>query len=438
MLWWILYWELKKNYLMHADSNAGIFNHGLICIENKVVKNRFSHFVVIRNGNCMIEVLARYWIRNYKDYQDVQVRQKYGVLCGAVGIFLNLFLFLGKFLAGIWSRSIAITADAFNNLSDAGSSLIVLLGFHISGQKADHEHPFGHGRIEYVSGLIVAVLIMLMAIELMRTSLGKIIHPAQITCRTVTVVILAFSVLVKLYMYYYNRKFGRKIDSSAMGATALDSVSDAVATCVVLLSTLVSHFTGLKIDGWCGLLVGLFILYAGICAAKDTINPLLGQPADEGFVSRVHEIVLASPEILGMHDLVVHNYGPGRIMMSLHAEVPVDGSLAELHEVVDEIEHTLSDELGCNAVIHMDPVWNDDEESMRMKAGMEEQLHQIDSSLSLHDFRMVKYTGYARVFFDIQEPYSCDLEERELIAKLREKVAVKYPEVQLVVQVDRI
>lgn len=385
----------------------------------------------------MINFIAKHWIPDYRNYQDKYVRQQYGILCGIAGIFLNVFLFAGKLFVGWLSHSIAIMADAFNNLSDAGSSLILLFGFRLSGQKPDPEHPFGHGRLEYVSGLIVSVIIMVMAVELMKSSGQKILHPEEVVWHTWTLVVLVISILVKLYMFTYNRSYGNKIASAAMGATALDSISDAVATFVVLVSTVVSHFTGLQIDGVCGMLVGIFILYAGISAAKDTINPLLGQPAEDCFVERVHEIVLSRKEILGMHDLVVHNYGPGRTMLSLHAEVPVDGSLVELHEVIDEVEHQISDELGCTAVIHMDPIWVKDEETQKMKKEMEADLKLIDPSLALHDFRMVRCTGHMKLFFDIQEPYSCKIEEKELVKRLQDHVAENHPGVELVVYVDR-
>lgn len=385
----------------------------------------------------MINFIAKHWIPDYKEYQDKRVRQQYGILCGIVGIFLNIFLFAGKLFVGWLSHSIAIMADAFNNLSDAGSSLILLFGFRLAGQKPDPEHPFGHGRLEYIAGLIVSMIIMVMAVELMRSSGQKILHPEEVVWHTWTLVILVVSILVKLYMFTYNRSYGRKIASAAMGATALDSISDAVATFVVLVSTVVSHFTGLQIDGVCGMLVGIFIMYAGISAAKDTINPLLGQPAEECFVERVHEIVLSRKEILGMHDLVVHNYGPGRTMLSLHAEVPVDGSLVELHEVIDEVEHQISDELGCSAVIHIDPIWAKDEETQKMKKEMEADLKLMDPSLTLHDFRMVRCTGHMKLFFDIQEPYSCKIEEKELVKRLQDHVAENHPGVELVVYVDR-
>ena len=385
----------------------------------------------------MINFLVKRFVKDYENVENAKVRTAYGMLASILGICCNLFLFSSKLFAGFLVNSISVMADAFNNLSDAGSSLILLFGFRLAGQKPDPEHPFGHGRLEYVAGLIVSMIIMVMAVELMRSSGQKILHPEEVIWHTGTLVMLVVSILVKLYMFTYNRSYGKKIASAAMGATALDSISDAVATFVVLISTVVSHFTGLQIDGVCGMLVGIFIMYAGISAARDTINPLLGQPAEESFVERVHEIVLSRKEILGMHDLVVHNYGPGRTMLSLHAEVPVDGSLVELHEVIDEVEHQISDELDCSAVIHIDPIWAKDEETQKMKKEMEADLKLMDPSLALHDFRVVRCTGHMKLFFDIQEPYSCKIEEKELVKRLQDHVAENHPGVELVVYVDR-
>lgn len=385
----------------------------------------------------MVTWLAKWFIQNEQDYSSPGVRQSYGVLCGAVGIGLNLLLFLGKFLAGLFSHSIAITADAINNLSDAGSSLILLLGFRMAGQKPDHDHPFGHGRIEYLSGLLVAVAILLMAVELIRTSFDKILHPSEIVCNPLVLVILAVSILVKLYMFAYNRGVGRKIDSAAMAAAATDSISDACATAVVFIATLAAHFTGLHMDGYCGMLVGLFIFYAGFSAAKDTIDPLLGQPAEEEFVNRIEEIVLSFPEVQGIHDLVVHNYGPGRVMISLHAEVSADGSLVELHEVIDEAENTLSQVLGCEAVIHMDPICNQDEETEKMKELTKEKLSQLDVTLSLHDFRMIQGPTQKKLVFDILVPYEYKDEDETLLQKLEALVQEECPEACLAVKVDR-
>ncbi len=264
----------------------------------------------------MITLLSRIFIKNREDPSDPAVRQSYGVLCGALGIFLNLLLFAGKFLAGSISRSIAVTADAFNNLSDAGSSIITLVGFRMAGQRPDPDHPFGHGRIEYITGLLVSVAILLMGFELIKSSVVKILHPEALSFSPIVVVILAVSILVKCYMAFYNRRIGQRLDSSALKATSTDSLSDSAATAMVLAATLLSHYTGLQLDGLGGLLVGAFVCYAGFCAARDTISPLLGQAPDPAFVEQVHRIVLSYREILGIHDLIVHNYGPGRILYS--------------------------------------------------------------------------------------------------------------------------
>ena len=275
----------------------------------------------------MISFLSRLLIQNREQVNDPEVRRRYGILCGAVGICLNILLFAGKFIAGTLAASIAITADAINNLSDAGSSLITLIGFKLAGHAPDPDHPFGHGRIEYISGLVVSFLIILMGVELLKSSVDKILHPAPVEGGVLVVVILAVSIAVKIYMYLYNRSIGRRIDSAAMKATAADSLSDTAATAVVLAATLIGQCTGVMIDGWCGILVAAFILYSGINAAKDTISPLLGQPPEEAFVKQIEQIVMSHEEVQGMHDLIVHDYGPGRVMISLHAEVPAPGDI---------------------------------------------------------------------------------------------------------------
>ena len=385
----------------------------------------------------MVTLLANLLIKDSKNYQSAQVRQAYGVLCGAVGIGLNIVLFLGKFLAGLLSKSIAITADAFNNLSDAGSSLIMLIGFKMAGQKPDTDHPFGHGRIEYLSGLFVAIAILFMAVELIRTSFDKILHPAAIEFDVKVIIILVVSILVKLYMYLYNHNIAKKIDSTAMDATATDSISDTCSTLVVLIATFVSHFTGVQIDGICGLLVGLFIFYAGFTAAKDTIDPLLGQPAEAEFVKKIEEIVLSYEDVQGIHDLVVHNYGPGRVMISLHAEVPAEGDILNLHDTIDTAEQRLAIELGCEAVIHMDPICTTDVETTEMKKLTVEKLVQINELLTLHDFRMVKGPTHTNLIFDILVPFECKIKDDDIIRQLEEKVRKVHPNTYLVVKIDR-
>ena len=385
----------------------------------------------------MVQLLARFFIKNYEQTESPSVRQSYGVLCGSVGIGFNILLFIGKFLAGLISNSIAITADAFNNLSDAGSSLITLIGFKMAGQKPDPEHPFGHGRIEYLTGLLVSLLILLMGVELIKSSVSKILHPEATECTPMVAGILIVSILVKLYMYLYNRSTGRKIDSAAMMATAADSLSDMLSTSVVLIATLIGKFTGLQIDGWCGLLVGIFILYAGFSAAKDTISPLLGQPPQKEFVEKIESIVQSYPQVLGIHDLIVHDYGPGRVMISLHAEVPASGDMLHLHDTIDNIERQLHRELHCDAVIHMDPVMNDDEETQELKKQVTCCLHELDKSLNLHDFRIVKGPTHTNIIFDILVPFKFQLSDAEISRFMEEKIHSISASYYAVINIDK-
>ena len=373
----------------------------------------------------MVNILAKFFIKDNKNVSNPKVRQAYGLLCGALGIFLNVLLFAGKFIAGTISNSIAITADAFNNLSDAGSSLVTLLGFKLSAAKPDPEHPFGHGRIEYISGLIVSAAILLMAYELIRDSIDKIINPASIEFSILSIVILIVSIIVKLYMAYYNKTIGNKINSAAMTATSFDSLSDSVATTVVLIATLVSHFFGIKIDGYCGVLVGLFIFYAGYNAAKETLGPLLGQPPEAEFVKQVEKIVMSYEPVFGIHDMVVHDYGPGRLMISLHAEVPAENDILEIHDVIDNIEQTLQKELNCASVIHMDPVVTKDERVTKLKEATYSIINEIDPEIKMHDFRVVLGPTHNNLIFDVLVPFKYKLSDDELKLKISEEISKK-------------
>lgn len=383
----------------------------------------------------MVTLLARLFINDEKS--PSRLRRMYGMLCGIVGILLNVILFIGKFVAGTISNSIAITADAFNNLSDAGSSAVTLVGFKLAGSKPDTEHPFGHGRIEYVSGLIVAAVILIMAFELVTDSIDKILHPMETEFSMVSILVLLASIGVKLYMSYYNRSIGNKIDSAAMRATAADSLSDTVATTVVLIATLVGHFTNLYIDGYCGVLVGLFIFYAGISAAKDTLNPLLGQPPEEEFVKQIQDIVMAHEGILGIHDMVVHDYGPGRQMISLHAEVSAEADILEIHDTIDRIESELKQELYCEAVIHMDPIVTD-EATEKMRKMVSRLVQQLGEGFSMHDFRMVPGKTHTNLIFDVVVPFEYKQDDTEVISKIQSMIAQTAGENYFsVIQIDR-
>lgn len=385
----------------------------------------------------MIHLLAKHFIKNYQETADQAVRRAYGVLCSCVGIALNLLLFAGKLLAGIVSRSIAVTADAVNNLSDAGSSVVTLLGFKLAAQAPDRDHPFGHGRMEYISGLVVSMVILLMGVELGKTSIEKIMHPEPVDSSPLVVVILVVSILVKLYMALYNRSIGKKIASSAMSATAIDSLSDCLATTAVLLGTLAGYFWNVRIDGWCGAAVALFILWSGFGAARDTVNPLLGQPPSPEFVAQVRERVKAHPEIIGIHDLIVHDYGPGRRILSLHAEVPASGDILELHSVVDSLERQLNEELGCLATIHMDPVVNDGGRTAKTRERVAEMVRIIDPGISIHDFRVVPGSSHTKLIFDAEVPYQCNLSDQEVRQRIQTGVRTLDQNWYAVVEIEK-
>ena len=386
----------------------------------------------------MVTFLSRWLIQDYDRPEDPEVRRKYGVLCGSVGIGLNLLLFLAKFFAGTISGSIAITADAFNNLSDAGSSLVTIVGFKLAGQKPDPSHPFGHGRMEYLSGLAVSVLILLMGFELLQSSVDKIRHPAAIEFSWLSVVILLLGIAGKLYMSYYNRSVGNKINSAAMKATAADSLSDSISTAAVLIATLIAHFFSVNIDGWVGVAVACFILYAGYNAARDTIDPLLGQAPDPELVTDVEKTVLSFPPIQSIHDMIVHDYGPGRLMISLHAEVPADGDLLEMHDTIDLVEQTLREKFHCDAVIHMDPIVTNDEQVLKMRSKMHQLVQVIDKRITVHDFRMVTGPTHTNLIFDVACPFDLKQSDEEVKRQVEEIVDLLDCNYNAVVTVDRI
>lgn len=386
----------------------------------------------------MVTFLSRWLIQDYDRPEDPEVRRKYGVLCGGVGIGLNLLLFLAKFFAGTISGSIAITADAFNNLSDAGSSLVTIVGFKLAGQKPDPSHPFGHGRMEYLSGLAVSVLILLMGFELLQSSVDKIRAPQPIEFSWLSVVILLLGIAGKLYMSYYNRRIGDKINSAAMRATAADSLSDSISTAAVLVATLIAHFFSVNIDGWVGLAVAGFILFAGIKAAKETIDPLLGQAPDPELVADVEKTVLSFPPIQSIHDMIVHDYGPGRLMISLHAEVPADGDLLEMHDTIDLVEQTLREKFHCDAVIHMDPIVTNDEQVLKMRSKMCQLVQVIDKRITVHDFRMVTGPTHTNLIFDVACPFDVKQSDEDIKRQVVEIVDLLDGNYNAVVTVDRI
>lgn len=385
----------------------------------------------------MISFLSRFFIKNHNDHSSPVVRRAFGTLCGIVGIVLNIILFLIKLLAGTISNSIAITADAFNNLSDAGSSLITLIGFKLSGKKPEPEHPFGHGRIEYITGLIVAFIIILMGFELLTSSVSKIISPQPVEFSILPLLILIVSIFIKLYMAFYNNNVGKKINSSTLKATATDSLSDSIATFAVLVSTLISHFLNINIDGYTGVLVAGFILFAGYNAAKDTISPLLGQSPDPEFVKKVEDIVMSHDVAVGIHDLIVHDYGPGRQIISLHVEVPGNADIFEAHDEIDLIERTLKEKLSCEATIHMDPVVTDDEAVNELKAVVCTLVKDIDERVTIHDFRMVSGPTHTNLIFDVVVPFSIKMTDEQIKEKIGQLVSDYNSSYFTVITVDK-
>lgn len=365
-------------------------------------------------------------------------RGVYGIACGILGIFLNALLFFAKLTAGLLSGSVAITADAFNNLADAGSSVVTIFGFRLAAKKPDAEHPFGHGRMEYLSGLAVSALILLMGYELAMTSVEKLFAPETVNLTVLTGSILGVSVLVKLYMSAYNKKYGKMIDSSAMLATSADCLSDTVSTAAVLISGIISTVTqNPYIDPVCGLLVALFIFKAGFGAAKETVTPLLGCPPSKEFVAQVEALTLSCPIILGIHDMVVHDYGPGRVMVSLHAEVDRHGDILEIHDAIDNTEILISKELSCEAVIHMDPIDVSDEKTSALRAIIAEIVASLEKDIRFHDFRAVHGDTHTNLLFDLLLPADFSGDEKEIVSTVKQKAKERDPHLRCVIKVDR-
>lgn len=386
----------------------------------------------------MLKLLAKIFIRDRENVQSPAVRRAYGTLCSVYGIFINVLLFAGKYFAGVISGSVAITADAFNNLSDAGSSVITLLGFAVAGKKPDPEHPFGHGRAEYLAGLALSAMILVMGFELGRSSVEKIIAPTAVEAGLLPAAILFVSILAKIYMCAYNRSVGKLISSAAMQATAADSLSDSISTLVVLLSMAASYIFNLNIDGWAGLIVAVFICITGFNSAKETVSPLLGRAPDGELVEQIKDIVTAHEEVLGIHDLIVHDYGPGRLVVSLHAEVNGSGDIFTLHDAIDCAERELKEALGCIATIHMDPIEADDTEVSRHRRAVTELLQEkLSPALSVHDFRMVPGTTHTNLIFDVLAPADFEMTDEELAARIRKLVHSTWDEHYAVVTIDR-
>lgn len=369
----------------------------------------------------MTKLLIRLFVKDSDNVKDPVVRVRYGYLGSVTGIVLNVLLFAGKFIAGLLSGAISVTADAFNNLSDAGSSIMSLVGFKMAAQPADEEHPFGHGRMEYVSGLIISFLILLMGSELAQESVLKIISPKDIKFSWLTLWILAASVLVKLWMGLFNFTLGKKISSTSMKATAADSISDCISTSAVIVAMLVLYFAGVNIDSYIGLLVALFILYSGVKTFRESLTPLLGTKPDREFVREITAKVESYEGIVGTHDLIVHDYGVGNLIISMHAEVPMQMDFNSAHELIDKVEDDLKKTYKCLVTIHMDPVAVNDEKTMAVKAKVAEIVRSIDERMTIHDFRMTDGKDRDNLIFDIVVPFGLKMTD----AQVRENVSAK-------------
>lgn len=386
----------------------------------------------------MTEFLVRHFVKDYEEIEKVSVRTAYGILASVVGIFCNVLLFVVKWLIGYLLHSISVTADAFNNLSDAGASIIGLAGVKMAGKPADEHHPFGHGRIEYIAALIVAFLVLEVGFTFFKDAVGKILHPENLRFQVVSVGILVLSLGVKLWLGFFNRRLGKRIDSKVMLATAADAMGDVVTTTATIVSILFFRITGMNIDGFVGLGVSLVVMWAGVGIAKDTLEPLIGKAVEPEEYARISNFVEAYEGILGSHDLIVHNYGPGRSMASIHAEVPNDVEVEVSHEIIDRIERDALKKLGIFLVIHMDPVETKDIHVIQVRQQVEQILDAVDPVVSIHDFRMIDGKEQVNLIFDMVVPYEYDKKKQDALRMtLIKLLQITDPRYQCIITVER-
>lgn len=383
----------------------------------------------------MTQLLIRLFIRDHKNVQDTTVRTSYGKLSGWVGIVCNLLLCAGKFIVGFISGSVSITADAANNLSDASSSIISLFGFKLAEKEADEDHPYGHARYEYISGFIIAVLVLFIGVELLKSSIGKIIEPTAVEFSWVTIGVLAGSILVKLWMMLFNTKIGRLINSQALTATAADSRNDCISTLAVLVAALISHFASVELDGWMGILVAAFILYSGINLVREAMSPLLGKAPEPEMVEDIRRRIMEYDGVLGTHDLMVHDYGPGRVFASVHVEMAAENDVLESHDIIDNIERDFL-ATGLNLVVHFDPIVTSDSAVGDTRHEIAEIVQRIDERLTIHDLRMVPGPTHTNVIFDCVVPHKFSMSEEELTAEISRFVKQAHPDYFCVITVE--
>lgn len=385
----------------------------------------------------MTNLLIKLFIKDKDNIGSVKVRSAYGTLSGSVGIVVNILLSVAKLIIGSITHSITITGDALNNLSDAGSSTISLIGFRIASKPADKEHPYGHGRVEYICGLGVSVIIMFMGFELIKSSVDKIIHPQAPEFSYAAVIVLVLSIFGKLWLALFNRKIGKAINSDTVDAVVKDSLSDMAATAVSIISLVLSRYFDLPFDGIFGVVVSLFVIWAGIGVFRATTASLLGQPPEESTVKMLEEKILSYDGVYGVHDLIVHDYGPGRCFVTAHAEVPSTVDIMESHDLMDVIEKEVQNDTGYIITLHMDPIVMDDEKTNSAKSMVADIVKEIDSSLSIHDFRMVSGPHHTNLIFDVVLPFSCKLDSSEVINMINQKLVTLEKSYYAVVTIDR-
>ncbi len=385
----------------------------------------------------MTKLLIRLFVRDYKNTKNTTVRENYGKLAGAVGISTNIILSVFKIIAGIISGSIAIVADAVNNLSDAASSVVTLIGFKLSGKPADEEHPYGHARIEYIAGLIISFLVLFAGGQLILTSVEKIINPQPIEFGAASAVVLVGAVLLKIWLSLFYKKTAKTINSITIMAASKDSRNDVISTLVVLASTVVSKYSGINIDGYAGLLVAVFIIISGISLIKETIDPLLGVMPDNEFVERIKEKILGYENVIGTHDLVIHNYGHDRIFASVHVEMPAEHNILDSHDTIDTIEKDFIRDENINLVIHLDPVVTNNEEVNKLSAVVDGILHEIDPVITKHDFRAVFGLAHTKLIFDINLPPGFDMPDNKITELISEKIKKYDDNTDAVIMIDR-
>ncbi|MEA4849796.1 MAG: cation diffusion facilitator family transporter [Clostridiaceae bacterium] len=386
----------------------------------------------------LTEMLVKFFVKDKDNIKDKNVRQKYGYLGGIVGIACNLLLSGAKLAIGFMINSIAITADAVNNLSDAASSVITLIGFKITNRPADREHPFGHGRIEYISAMIVSFMVILTGFEFLKSSFDKVRNPETVRFDIIPFAVLLLSIGVKVWLSRFYKRIGRKIESKAMEASAADSLSDVTSTSVVALSLLASLWTTFPVDGYAGLLVSAFIIYSGISLTRDTLNPLLGEAPEQEFIRAITEKTLSYEGIIGIHDMIVHNYGPGRCIVSLHAEVPASMDIMKAHDAIDMAEQEISEEMDIHMVIHMDPINTDDKIVQKTQGQITELIKEMHEDLTIHDFRIVGGEKHKNLIFDLVVPFEYDEKmARDLSNEVSREIKTRYPECNAIIYIDR-